>query len=143
MTAPRALRAPKLTEADYQAAIITIARTLGYETAHVPPVMSARGRWGAQGATGLPDLLLARPGRCVWAELKSAGGKVSPAQQKWLDVLRASGQEVHLWRVGVDSVQDIASILQARRPSPAASPAKHGAPVFGFEPGPRGDIEPR
>jgi hypothetical protein len=47
---------------------------------------------------GLPDLILIRRPRVVWAELKAEGGTVTEAQQAWLDDLQASGQEVYLWR---------------------------------------------
>jgi hypothetical protein len=54
---------------------------------------------------GFPDLVLCRPaqdgrpGRIVFAELKTATGKVTLAQQEWLAALGAcTGVEAALWR---------------------------------------------
>jgi hypothetical protein len=52
----------------------------------------------ADGA-GWPDLVLVRPPRLIFAELKSDTGKVRPQQSQWLDVLRLLPQaETFLWR---------------------------------------------
>lgn len=52
---------------------------------------------------GFPDLMLLRRSRLVAVELKSQRGKVTPAQQEWLDGLTdvAHGTdrvEVYVWR---------------------------------------------
>ena len=48
---------------------------------------------------GMPDLLLVRPPRVVFAELKTENGRVRPAQQVWLDALQAcDGVEAFVWR---------------------------------------------
>lgn len=48
---------------------------------------------------GFPDETLARPPRLIFAELKSPTGKLSPAQQEWLDTLnQIPGIEVYVWR---------------------------------------------
>lgn len=49
---------------------------------------------------GFPDLVLAHPTRgVIFAELKSAKGRVTHAQSDWMSVLkRAPGVEFHLWR---------------------------------------------
>ena len=48
---------------------------------------------------GFPDCVLVRDNRVIFAELKSEKGKLSPAQEVWLEKLRATGQaEVYLWR---------------------------------------------
>src|SRR5579859_4032261 len=50
---------------------------------------------------GFPDLVLVRAPRLLIAELKSARGRVSPAQQEWLAAFRACpGNEVYVWRPG-------------------------------------------
>lgn len=47
---------------------------------------------------GFPDLVLVRGDRVIFAELKSAKGKLSPAQEKWRDGLLQAVAEWHLWR---------------------------------------------
>ena len=59
-----------------------------------------RGRWltPVQGDVGFPDLVLARQGRLIFAELKREGRKPTPPQQGWLEVLATcAGVEVYLW----------------------------------------------
>lgn len=48
---------------------------------------------------GFPDLVLTKPGRLLFAELKSQRGSVSADQERWLALLRHSvpGVEVYLW----------------------------------------------
>ena len=79
---------------------------------------AALGGWKMQFAwtslhspAGFPDLVLVHPGRrrIVFAELKTMKGKVTPAQQGWMDALRQAGAEVYLWRP--DSVDDIIALL--------------------------------
>ena len=48
---------------------------------------------------GFPDLVLAKNGRVIFAELKTKKGRVRPDQQMWLDELeKHRGIEVYLWR---------------------------------------------
>ena len=49
---------------------------------------------------GFPDCTLTKPGRLIFAELKSQRGKGTIAQQRWLLLLRQSvpGIEVYCWR---------------------------------------------
>jgi hypothetical protein len=50
-------------------------------------------------AAGLPDLLLVRPPRVVFAELKAERGRLSAEQERWQEELgRCPGVEVHVWR---------------------------------------------
>lgn len=87
-----------MTEAQLQAAVIDVARFLGWRVAHFRPARTASG-WrtpvGADGA-GFPDLVLVRD-RVVYAELKAERGRLGPAQRVWLDILEAAGAEVYLW----------------------------------------------
>lgn len=85
------MRRPGGTEAAFQAQVVQLARLCGWATFH--PWLSVKS------AHGWPDLALARTGRLVLAELKSDQGKVTAAQQGWLDLLRTvEGIEVYLWR---------------------------------------------
>jgi hypothetical protein len=49
---------------------------------------------------GYPDVTLAKPGRLIFAELKSATGKLTQEQTIWLDMLRQTlpTLEVYCWR---------------------------------------------
>jgi hypothetical protein len=93
-----------MTEAQLQSAIVECAQLLGWRCAHFRPAQTAKG-WrtavSADGA-GYPDLTLVRNGFLIFAELKSAKGRVSAEQQRWLDELTAvSFQEdrvlTYLW----------------------------------------------
>lgn len=88
-----------MSEAQLQDSVLELARRLRYRVAHFG-VAQVGGRWvtpvQADGA-GWPDLALARPGRFLVAELKSAKGKLSGEQQDWLSVLARAGVEIHVW----------------------------------------------
>ncbi len=73
-------------EASFQKWVVKTARDCGWLTAHVRDSRE-------QNVTGLPDIVMARAGRVILAELKSETGKTTPAQDVWL---AASGS--HLWR---------------------------------------------
>jgi hypothetical protein len=91
----------RINEAALQAAVVELARHTGWLIMHQRPAQVRPGRWitPTTGDVGFPDLVLAHPTRGVlFVELKTAVGRVSPEQHKWHAVLRAAGQEVHVWR---------------------------------------------
>jgi len=47
---------------------------------------------------GWPDLVLLRPGRTLFIELKTNEGKLTVDQDRWIKGLRANGHECHVWR---------------------------------------------
>ena len=47
---------------------------------------------------GFPDCVLVRGNRLIFAELKSAKGRLTPPQKGWLEALKATGAEVYVWR---------------------------------------------
>jgi hypothetical protein len=58
---------------------------------------------------GFPDLVMVRPPRIIFAELKMKKGKVSEHQKRWLDGLaEIQGIEVYTWRYP----DDIDTILE-------------------------------
>ena len=62
---------------------------------------------------GFPDVVLVKPPRTIFAELKSDTGKVSPEQQTWLDTLAKCPQnEVYLWKPC--DLQEIADVLSPK-----------------------------
>jgi len=60
---------------------------------------------------GMPDLILCRQPRLIFAELKTEKGIVSEHQQDWLDLLgECPGIEVYLWRPS--DIEEIAEVLR-------------------------------
>lgn len=84
MTAP--------SEAQFQQAVTDFADLRGWLWWH--DVDSRRNK------AGFLDLVLLHPrtGQLLFVELKSAKGRVSPDQQRWIDALRRGGHAVHVWR---------------------------------------------
>lgn len=85
-----------MTEADLLARVIDTAHLYGWLVHHTRPARTAQGwRTPIQGDRGAPDLLLARNGVVILAELKSGRGQLGPGQADWLD---ACGPFGRLWR---------------------------------------------
>lgn len=90
-----------MTESQLQDAVVRCARTLGWLVHHDRPGMDRRGHWrtAIQGHPGFPDLVLVRPPRVLFVELKSERGEISSWQEQWLDAFVACpGVEVYVWR---------------------------------------------
>lgn len=92
-----------MSERDLERQVVELARLLGWHRYH--PLQSR----GSE--PGWPDETLVRGSRLIFAELKSEGGRLSPAQTHWLELLGAvETVEVELWRP-----QDFDRIVQALR----------------------------
>lgn len=84
-------RAPELREKDFLRQVRDLAEIFGWRVYH--PWLSIHS------PRGFPDLALCRPPRLILAELKTRLGKVAPAQEEWLALLReCPGVESFLWR---------------------------------------------
>lgn len=79
-----------MTEKQLQANVVRLAKLLNWRVVH--HYLSIKTE------PGFPDLLLIRPPRMVVVELKSEKGKVTPAQEAWLDDFRAVLEDVYVWR---------------------------------------------
>lgn len=81
------------SEAAFQAAVVELATYRGWMAMHIHD--SRRGL-----GAGYPDLTLVheRTGELLFAELKTHKGRVSQAQQRWIDALAAGGHVVKVWR---------------------------------------------
>lgn len=79
-----------MTEAQLQDAVIQLAHLRGWMTYHTYD--------SRRSSPGFPDLVLVRADRLVLVELKSASGRVTADQQRWLEALYLTNNEVYLWR---------------------------------------------
>ena len=63
-------------------------------------------RKGPQTDAGVPDLIVFHPGlrRFTFAELKTAKGRLSPAQRQFRDLARATRVPWRLWRSAQDAL---------------------------------------
>lgn len=94
-----------MREREWQAQVIEAARLLGWRVYHTHDSRRSEPGW--------PDLALVRD-RLVMAELKTANGRVSTAQEGWLDALQAAGVETYLWRPS--DWDAVIATLKATRP---------------------------
>lgn len=84
------------SEADWTTWVIGTARWHGWLAAHFRPARTTRGwRTPVQGDAGFPDVVLAKDGVVVFAELKTQRGRVAPEQRAWLAAL---GARAVVWR---------------------------------------------
>ena len=82
---------PDMPEAEFQAAVITAAQERGWLAYHTHD--------SRRSPAGFPDLCLVHPKRgIIFAELKTAKGKVKGSQKKWLNAIEDAGGAAHLWR---------------------------------------------
>ena len=91
----------ELTEAEFQKAVIQLAKLHGWRVMHTQPAQIRPGKWITPntGNQGFPDLVLSHSYRgTLFVELKTDKGVVSELQWDWINSLEDSGQEVHVWR---------------------------------------------
>ena len=93
-----------MTESELLAAVRAVAWRCGWLTYHT--------HRSDRSEPGFPDLCMVRGGRVVFAELKSEKGRVTRAQQTWLDGLEQAGMEVFVWRPS--DLDGIARLLSRR-----------------------------
>jgi hypothetical protein len=95
----------RVTEQSFERQVIAYAEIMGWRifkdrATNMPrackackaPIRTARN------VAGLPDLILVRRPRVVWAELKSERGTLSDEQRDWLAALRDCEQETYVWK---------------------------------------------
>lgn len=111
-----------MSEKDFTNTVIAMAKTFHWLVHHQRPGRMADGRWRSsiQGHKGFPDLVLAKDGIVIFAELKSETGRLRPEQKLWLKHLDAENwckptthnlgwaPEVCVWRPSdLDRIEDI------------------------------------
>ena len=80
-----------LTEKEFQAQVVALAKTLGYRVYHT--------YFSIRSERGWPDLAIVGRGRLILAELKAEKGKLTPAQTSWLESLNeCEGVTAYCWR---------------------------------------------
>ena len=79
------------TEKGFLEAVRELAKLHGWKDSH--------SYLSIKSPAGFPDLVLCRPPTVIFAELKTQKGRVSPAQDAWLQALaRCPGVSVFVWR---------------------------------------------
>ena len=81
-----------ITESEFQQQVIQLAQLRGWLVHHTrPDRIKVRGvetyRTPIAGHPGFPDLVLARRGRVIYAELKAQAGQLREDQIRWRDAM--------------------------------------------------------
>lgn len=90
-----------ISEKAFTAHVIALLRWHKWRCAHFRPGMTQRGRWvtAVSGdGVGFPDIFALRHNRRLMAELKTAEGRVTPEQEKWLEAAKNADIETYIWR---------------------------------------------
>lgn len=91
MTPAQKAIAQAMTEQDLLKAVEGLAHFYGWRTYHT---------WNSQhSAAGFPDLVLVRHRLVIFAELKSARGRLTRVQREWAALINGLPQEVVLYRL--------------------------------------------
>ncbi len=93
-----ALVRSRWTEAEFQRHILALAKENGWLIHHARPARTNKGwRTAIQGDVGFPDLILARSGRVIAAELKVGKRRPTSEQNAWLNAFSAAGIPAYIW----------------------------------------------
>jgi VRR-NUC domain len=96
---------PDVSEAEWQGQVTALAGYNGWRYYHTHD--------SRRSVAGFPDLVLVRAPRLIFAELKSRTGRISPAQQQWIDQLNACGDiEAFIWRP--EHIDQVRAVLSRR-----------------------------
>lgn len=104
-----------MRESNFQQIVVSLAKLNGWLVFHPLPAQNSRGQWrtATQGDTGFPDLVLVHSeAGIIFAELKSAIGKLSDRQVRWITAINAAGGEAYVWRPA--DLEQIKTILKVR-----------------------------
>ncbi len=105
----------KLTEAKFTKMVIDLAKLHHWRVAHFRPARTNKGwRTAMSGDVGFPDLVLAKAGRVVFAELKVGKNWPTAEQAVWLEALEGSQNLSCIWYP--EDWDDIVRILSMSKP---------------------------
>lgn len=90
VTEPRAVVWQHTTEQQWADAVVRWAKRNGWRVYFT--------RWSLRSPAGFPDLVLCRPPRLIFVELKRESGRTTPKQDEWLADLQACGFLAEVWR---------------------------------------------
>lgn len=95
----------RMTEGQLLETVMQLAKFHGWQVTHFRPAWTEVGwRTALSGHKGFPDLVLARGGVVLIAELKTVKGRVTKEQQRWADAI---GEQYRLWRpTDLDSIKE-------------------------------------
>ena len=80
-----------MTGRDWEGQVIDLAVLFNWRVHHVRPARTEHGwRTPLSGHPGFPDLVLARNGRVIFAELKSGAAVLDANQKAWRDAFEPS-----------------------------------------------------
>lgn len=110
-------------EESFQGQVLNLAKLCGWKVVHFRPARMLQGgkvvwRTPVQGDKGFPDLVLARNGYRIFAELKIETGNLSDEQQEWLRELGPTDERtlVTVWRPSDwDAIEKILTKQTRRR----------------------------
>lgn len=87
----------RISEADFTTTVVELARWHGWMVTHFRPAYVRSGKMVTplQGHRGFVDLVLAKNGTVILAELKAEKGRLGPGQKEWAEHI---GGQYRLWR---------------------------------------------
>lgn len=86
----------RMTEGQLLDTVMELGKFHGWTVTHFRPSWTEHGwRTALSGHKGFPDLVLARNGVVLIAELKTEKGRVTKEQQRWATAI---GEQYRLWR---------------------------------------------
>lgn len=87
---PGAAAPGSLSETEFLTRIRRLAKEAGFLVYHTHD--------SRRSDEGFPDIVATDGARVLWIELKSATGKLTAAQARWIELLQHAGQECYIWR---------------------------------------------
>jgi hypothetical protein len=99
----------QISEETFTEQVVNMAMWFGWRVMHQRPARTKNSwRTAIMGHAGFPDVIALRVNRRLLAELKSAKGKLTDEQKKWLQAAREADFEVYLWRPSdIDKIERI------------------------------------